>query len=66
MIEGVPVQLLPAYNALVEAALAGARVTTTTAYQFASWAPNTWSRWRSRRAAPAGASGRGSSYNRVG
>ena len=26
MIEGVPVQLLPAYNALVEAALAGARV----------------------------------------
>ena len=63
--EGVPVQLLPAYNALVEGALLSARVHDYGGVPVRVVDPSTWSPWPCRPAARGGASGPGNSWRRA-
>ena len=68
LIAGVPVKLLPANNALVDAALSTARphdCTTTPGSRSASLTPTTWLPWPCRPAARGGARGPGNSWRRA-
>ena len=65
LIAGVPVQLLPAYNPLVEAALATARFTTTPVSRPRVVDPEHLVAWPCRPAAHGGARGRGNSWRRA-
>ena len=63
LIEGVPVQLLPAYNALVEKPWSRPVCTTTRVSPCGWWVQNTWWRWRCRRAVRGALSARGSCFS---